>query len=190
EGTTDATLYAFGMHLNPEHRGSAAEALRIAAAFAFAERWLRAEVPPDNARRVTPFVDPYGEGYIRELGAAFDGRAPDLSTFIALYGRHNPDRNRGLDLWPLLAHLDPEAAEAAHRGPISGARPAFHYRLPDSLVSRPGWSPAAELDRWEIIEAAAADPARFDALRLAALAHRAWLPGQSAYENAVAGILT
>ena len=169
EDTKAGTLFAYGLHLNPEHRGDAAEAIRIAAAYAFAEPYLRHQTPPDNARRVTPFVDPYPDGYVLALARAFrDGSGPELGAFIDLYAYHNPDRNRGLDMWPLLGHLDPDLAEEEYGGPIKHARPTFHYRLPDSLVSVEGWSPRGDLDRWESIERAAADPAAFERLRAAA----------------------
>lgn len=179
EDTKAGTLFAYGLHLNPEHKGDAAEAIRIAAAYAFAEPYLRHQTPPDNARRVTPFVDPYPDGYVLALarafkperggdGAGLDGAGPEFGAFIDLYAYHNPDRNRGLDMWPLLGHLDPGLAEEEYGGPIKHARPTFHYRLPDSLVSLEGWSPRSELDRWEAIERAAAEPAAFERLRAAA----------------------
>lgn len=168
EDTKDGTLYAYGMHLNPEARGGAARAIRIAAAYAFAERYLRHRTPPDNMRRVTPFVDPYAGAYVLALARAFREEPPDLAQFIDLYAYYNPDRNRGLDMWPLLAHLDASLAEDAHGGPIKNARPTFHYRLPDSLVGVEGWSPRADLDCWERIERAADDPASFEQLRAAA----------------------
>ncbi len=126
--------------------GAPERAIRIAAAYAFVERWLRHQKPPDNARRVTPFVDPYSESYVEELAQAFaDGRAPDMGRFVELYAEYNPDRNRGLDMWPLIAHLAPKLARRFHEGPIKNARPTFHYRLPDSLVALPGWSPSRGL---------------------------------------------
>ena len=173
--TKAGTLYAYGMHLNPEHHGGPGRAIRIAAVYAFAERWLRHLRPPDNARRVTPFVDPYSESYVEELAKEFsDGREPDMRRFVELYAEYNPDRNRGLDMWPLIGHLAPRLARRFHDGPIKNARPTFHYRLPDSLVSVPGWSPREELDRWEAMERAADDPATFERLCRAAAEFTGW----------------
>ena len=107
-----------------------------------------------------------------------DGRRrPTSARFIDLYAEYNPDRNRGLDMWPLLGHLSPELAEDEYGKPIKNPRPTFHYRLPDSLVALEGWSPRRDLDSWERIERAADDPAAFERLRSAAerlrpLAHR------------------
>jgi hypothetical protein len=198
--TKAGTLYAYGMHLNPEHDcgpgdggrlgDGAARAIRIAAAYAFAERWLRHLTPPDNMRRVTPFVDPYSESYVEELAdACADGRAPDMGRFVALYAEYNPDRNRGLDMWPLIGHLAPRLAERFHDGPIKNARPTFHYRLPDSRVSLPGWSPRDGLDRWEAIERAADDPDTFERLRRAAAEFAAMTIPRQRYYAAVEDVL-
>lgn len=181
--TKTGTLYAYGMHLNPEHEGGPERAIRIAAAYAFVERWLRHLKPPDNARRVTPFVDPYSESYVEELAREFaEGREPGMRRFVELYAEYNPDRNRGLDMWPLIGHLAPRLARRFHDGPIKNARPTFHYRLPDSLVAVEGWSPRDELDRWESIERAADDPETFGRLRHAAAEFTGWrLPRQQFY---------
>lgn len=167
-GTEGGALHAFGLHLNPELQGGARRAIRIAAIYAFAERWLRHRNPPDMARRLSPFVGAYPEAYLLALARAFQTAPPGLAEFIALYAKHNPDRNRGLDMWPLLGWLAPKAAEAAHGKPIKNPRPAFHYRLPDSLLGDREWSPRADLSRWLAIERAADDPTAFERLRAAA----------------------
>lgn len=167
-GTQGGALHAFGLHLNPELRGGAERAIRIAAAYAFAERSMRHHEPPDMTRRISPFVDPYGEDFILALARAFHRAPPELDAFIALYAQHNPDRNRGLDMWPLLGFLAPEAAEKAHGKPVKNPRPAFHYRLPDSLLGMEGWSPRADLADWMMIEQAADDRASFERMRAAA----------------------
>lgn len=181
--TKSGTLYAYGMHLNPGFEGPPERAIRIAAVYSFAERWLRHQTPPDNARRVTPFVDPYSESYVEEMAQAFArGRAPGMARFVELYAEYNPDRNCGLDMWPLIAHLAPKLARRFHDGRIKNARPTFHYRLPDSLVAVPGWSPRQDLDRWESIERAADDPKAFDRLRHAAAEFTGWrMPRQRFY---------
>ena len=189
EDTKDGTLYAYGMHLNPELRGGPERAIRIAAAYAFAERYLRHLQPPDNMRRITPFVDPYGDRYVLALARGFRSEPPSLPQFIDLYAYHNPDRNHGLDMWPLLGHLDPELAESEHGRPIKNARPTFHYRLPDSLVAAAGWSPLRDLDRWESIERAADDPAAFERLRAAAEDFEESRISRQDYYDAVRGVI-
>ena len=171
-GTEAAARYAFGMHLNIalEHGGTE-RAIRIAAAYSFAERWLRDRFPVDPSRRVVPFIDPYPKGWKVELAEAMaGGRVPDLEAFVRLYQTYNPSRNRGLDLWPLLAHLAPDTVERVHGRPVKKPRPAFHYRWPDSRVGDPGWSPWQALERWRGIERAADDPDRLERARAQSLA--------------------
>ena len=189
EDTRDGALYAYGLHLNPELQGGPERAIRIAAAYAFAERYLRHRTPPDNTRRVAPFVDPYPDHYVLALARGFRGEPPTLPQFIDLYAYHNPDRNRGLDMWPLLGILDPDLAETEHGGPIKNARPTFHYRLPDSLVGVEGWSPRADLDRWEAIERAADDAQAFERLRAAAQDFEESRLSRQDYYAAVAAVL-
>lgn len=191
QGTKGATLNAFGMHLNPQLvPAEPARAIRVGAAYAFAEHWLRHEDPPDNARRATPFVDPYPTGYLRALAHALaDGSVPPLEDFIALYARWNPNRNRGLDLWPLLGHLAPEACLSVRGRPVKNARPAFHYRLPDSRVGQPGWSPRDALAQWDRLEAAADAPDALEALRRACLDYADWRIARAEYFERVGGVL-
>ena len=191
QGTKGATLNAFGMHLNiqlvpPEP----ARAIRIGAAYAFAEHWLRHVDPPDNARRATPFVDPYPVGYLRALAQELeDGQVPPIEDFIALYGHWNPNRNRGLDLWPLLGHLAPEACRRVRGRAVKNARPAFHYRLPDSRLGQPGWSPRQPLARWDRLEAAADDADELESLRRASLDYAEWRIARAEYFDRVGGVL-
>ncbi|MEM1343516.1 MAG: amidoligase family protein [Pseudomonadota bacterium] len=185
-GTKDGALSAFGMHLNvaldpPEP----ARAIRIAAAYAFVEPWLRTEMAIDLTRRATPFVDPYPQAFVRALARACREGQPGLARFIALYGAWNPSRNRGLDLWPLLGHLDPDATQAALGAPAKGARPAFHYRLPDSLLGQPGWSPQTDLTRWRAVERIADDPTRFQSVRKAAAALHTWRCTRRTYATVI-----
>jgi len=171
-GTRDSPFNAFGLHLNPElDPPEPARMIRVAAAFAYVEPWLRHQIAPDPSRRLSPFVDPWPPGFVLELARLTSGgEVPELERFVALYAAWNPDRNRGLDLWPLIGWLAPEAAERHHRGPVHGPRPTFHYRLPDAAISDPLWSPRHELDRWERIEALAARPRRLESARRLRLA--------------------
>ena len=167
EGTEAGALYAFGLHLNIGlSHGGAERAIRIAGAYSFAERWLRERWPVDTSRRLVPFIDAYPTGWRVELSERMaDRRVPDLESFVRLYHTYNPSRNRGLDLWPLLAHLAPESVERLDGGPVKHPRPAFHYRWPDSRIGEPDWSLWREFDRWLLIERAADDPDRLERMR-------------------------
>ena len=56
------------------------------------------------------------------------------------YVRFNPTRNRPLDMLPVLACLDRERTLAAVEDPhLTKPRPAFHYRMPNSLLDEPDW---------------------------------------------------
>lgn len=170
-GTAASALYAFGVHLNVAvDEKNPERAIRIAAAYSFAERWLRERWAVNTSRRMVPFIDPYPKGWTVDLGKAMaEGRVPALEEFIQLYQVYNPSRNRGLDLWPLLGHFAPEAAERIAGQPVRNARPAFHYRWPDSRVGEPGWSPWRDYERWLLIEAVADRPELLERARLASV---------------------
>ena len=187
-GTRHSPINAFGMHLNIAlDPCDPVRAVRIAAAYAFVEPWLRRQMEVNLSRRATPFVDPYPPGYLRTLARAFaGGEAPGLGGFLAIYVDWNPTRNRGLDMWPLLGHLDEAAAEAALGGPVKNARPTFHYRLPDSDIENPDWTPRIELSRWDRIEGVADDDTAFDAVRAACLRHQTWRIGRAEYDAVIA----
>jgi hypothetical protein len=60
---------------------------------------------------------------------------------------------------PIFATIDEhKVAVAAKDFDKVKARPAFHYRLPNSLVDDPAWSIALEWNRWCEVERLAADP--------------------------------
>jgi len=191
KGTYDNNFSAFGLHLNVEiDPPDPARAIRISAAFAFVEPWLRRQIPLDITRRVTPFIDPYPAGYAEALAEAVAaGSLPALGPFIALYGRWNPSRNRGLDLWPLLGHLSRPHAEAALGQPVKNARPAFHYRLPDSRVSEPGWSPLDEVVRWDAVERVADDAEALGRAARASAALHGWRDSRARYDAKIAELI-
>lgn len=186
-GTRHSPINAFGMHLNIELvPRDPQRAVRIAAAYTFVEPWLRRQMEVDLARRATPFVDPYPAGYLRAVARSFaEEQAPGLESFIGIYGYWNPTRNRGLDMWPLLGFLDLGRAEEALGGPVKNARPAFHYRLPDSDLENPSWTPRTDLGRWDRLEKLADDPVAFEAARGACLRYMTWRIGRMEYEAVI-----
>lgn len=159
EGTGARPVNAFGMQFNPEiPRADAATLTAYVRAFTCLYDWLYVRADIDLTRRLTSYVDPYPLDYVRRVTAP--DYAPDLPGLIDDYLQHNPTRNRALDLLPLFAHLDPDRVAAVTDDPLIKPRPAFHYRLPDCEIDRPGWGIAAAWKDWLQVERLAADPAR------------------------------
>jgi len=165
-GTRSGLFLGFGVHLNIQiASGAAPDVVRPLLAYALIEDWLRLKDPIDESRRVLPFTDPYPKDFVRGLVAL--GPDAALGPVIDLYLRETPTRNRGLDMLPVFAHLDPARVEAALTEATS-ARPAFHFRLPDCRIDEPGWSLDHEWRRWHCVERVAGDVAALEALS------RAW----------------
>lgn len=193
-GTSGKFINAFGMQLNPEAPATDAAAITaMLRAFLCLYDWLFARAKVDTTRRLTTFVDPFPTGYLRRV--VTPGYAPDLGGLIDDYLRWNPTRNRALDLLPLFAHLDPDRVRRGVRDRRIKARPAYHYRLPNCDIDRPGWGMASSWNDWVEVERLAADPGRLAACAAAygaflarpgnrwlgnwrAEIERAWLPGR------------
>lgn len=168
KGTRDSLIYAFGFQMNPEAPGlTAGHVLPVLRAFLLLFPWLKRENRTDILRRISPYVDPFPEEYARKvvdpyyLSGVPLGSAKAMTWLLRDYVRHNPTRNRPLDLMPLLRHVD-EVELARHqikRWDKVAARPAFHYRLPNCLVGDPEWRVATEWDRWLAVERLAGDAA-------------------------------
>ncbi|WP_323771457.1 amidoligase family protein [Antarctobacter sp.] len=162
KGTSDSLLAGFGIHFNPEVTGYDDPFLiRTIIAYGLLEGWLREWRPLNVSRRILPFVDPWPAHFIDALLLAPD---LDLRSVAGVVHSHLSGRNYGLDLLPILHDFDPDGFAARFGSESSGARPAFHFRLPDCRLDEPGWSIADEWDRWWLVEDLAADEPRFDAL--------------------------
>jgi hypothetical protein len=169
-GTTDGVLLGFGVHLNVETTGAeVADLLPVLTAFALVEDVLR-EDGMDRSRKVLPFTRPYPRDMVRALcSAAF----ADTGALMQFYLAHAPSRNHGLDMLPILAEIDPDRVADAVQDDAVSARPAWHYRMPDSRIGDPDWSVGAEWNRWVRIERIAARPDLLERLRRAWLDHDA-----------------
>jgi Putative amidoligase enzyme len=157
-GTSTSVMYAFGLHLNPEPAAlTPATLLATLRSFLLLQDWIVARAQIDLSRRLAPFINSFPEAYRRlVLAADYD---PDLDALVDDYLEHNPTRNRPLDMLPLFAHLGVEGmAKRVENWSLVKGRPAFHYRLPDSLVSNAGWSPALDWNRWVVVERLADTP--------------------------------
>jgi hypothetical protein len=152
EDTRSSLLYAFGLHLNPVMPASDVDTLlSILRAFLLLEDWIVEDEDVDITRRIAPYIRPFPEAYRRMvLDPTY---APDFAAFVSDYVEHNPTRNRPLDMLPLFAHLGaPDLSERVSDWSLVGARPTFHYRLPNCDLAQPGWTPAADWNRWVMIE--------------------------------------
>jgi hypothetical protein len=85
-------------------------------------------------------------GRLRPPGARAGLPAGPGGPGRGLPGRE-PDPDRGLDLLPVLLHLDPARVRAALPREKVGARPALHYRLPRARVGEAGLGDSAGLGR-------------------------------------------
>lgn len=160
-GTHASPLFAFGMHLNPEvAEETAGYALDHLKAYLILAAWLRGAIKVDATRRLSGFVAAFPPHYAAKV--VDPAYRPDMEGLIADYLADNPSRNREMDLFPLFARLAPDALFSRVGDPHVRARPTFHYRLPNALVGAPGWTMAADWNRWVAVERLAADRERLD----------------------------
>jgi hypothetical protein len=160
DGTRASLLYVFGFQLNPQVPDTTADVLvRYLKAYLALEDWLVAVTDVYLPRRLSPFVDSFPGDY---KGLVLDpAYAPSLSALIDDYLEYNPTRNRGLDLLPVFALVEPGMVRERVDAPEDvRPRPTFHYRLPNCLVDEPAWSFALEWNRWVEVERLAEDPLR------------------------------
>ena len=164
KGTGGSVIYAFGLHFNPEAPDLEVETLlSFLQSFMVMEPWIRKESGIDFSRRLTPFIDEYPPDYLEKV--LDPGYRPDLDAFVGDYLECNPTRNRSLDLLPILASVRPEMVRAASKeSHLIKPRPAFHYRLPNSLIDDPDWSLAKEWNRWVVVDDLACDPQKLRTL--------------------------
>ena len=157
KGTGAAFRYAFGMHINPELPSEAPTSIRDhLRAYFLLEPWLRERVDVDLTRRMMPFINSFPVEYARLI--LQPDYPDDAGTLIDDYLKHNPTRNRPLDMLPVLAHLDYDRVLSHVEDPhLVKARPAYHYRLPNCLIDEPDWRIAREWNTWVAVERLAAD---------------------------------
>ena len=159
KGTEAFITNAFATHINPETPGTDPDTiLRYIQAFLLLYPWLVKEGETDLARRMTAFINPFPSEYA-ELVLPLSYH-PDMETLIDDYHRLNPDRNRPLDMYPLFAAINQEQVNGYKDVGKVNARETFHYRLPNSWVSKPDWTLAQEWNNWVVLEELANDPER------------------------------
>jgi hypothetical protein len=189
-GSRNGVLLGFGLHLNTEVPDTTTRAIvPVLRAFALLEDWLRRADPIDPSRRLLPFVDPYPRSFVDLLVE----EAPDwtMAQMIEAYLANAPSRNHGMDLLPLLRHID-EARVLHHlRGAQAvKARPTWHYRLPDCRIDEEEWTLAYEWNRFRVVECVAADPALLERLADDWLVHReSYLTARADWARHVGAVL-
>jgi len=155
-------LDSLGLHFNVDPpRLDASTVAAFLKAFLIVNDHLRRATARGSRRLAYALPPDYPRDYAKQVLAP--DYWPDLQGLTADYLVANPTRDRALDLLPLLAHLDEERVRSVLPHEKIGARPAFHYRLPQVHLSDPGWSIMPDWQRWLLVERLAADPERLRA---------------------------
>ena len=153
-GTRASIFYAFGMHINIEtpsfDHHKIADILR---AFVLLQDYIADRIDVDLTRKLTWFIEPFDKEYIEHL---LKKKYENFEEFALDYIFYNPTRNRALDLLPLLVYIDDSLRKHLPPQKLS-ARPAFHYRLPNSRIDEDEWSVAFEFNQWSLVERVASD---------------------------------
>lgn len=167
KGTQETFFYAFGLHINPAAPDlTHTTLLSYLRAFLLLTDWIIEESAIDFSRRFfTNYINPFPRAYVDTVLARH--YQPTSVQFIDDYLRHNPTRNRALDMLPLLCLLDKDRVLTGinkEERSLLSCRPAFHYRLPDCRLGDRRWSITAEWNRWWYVEVFAAKTVLLDEL--------------------------
>jgi len=163
EGTRSSVFNAFGLHLNPEvpslEPGEIRDFLR---AFILMYDWLEEHHDVDTTRHITPYIDAFPRKYAKVIMQR-DYR-PDMDSLIDDYLKHNPTRNRPLDMLPLFTFINKNKVLSIVDDGLTSSRPTFHYRLPNCDISNPLWTLAQEWNRWVVVERIASSKDKLEKL--------------------------
>ncbi len=165
KGTSSSFLYAFATHINPELPVCNTETiLNYTRAFLLLYHWLREKTAVNITRKLTAFINPFPDEYIiRVLDPSYK---PNFEKFADDYYFYNPDRNRPLDLYPVLAFINKSVVDSFEDLGKVSARPTLHYRVPNSLIDEPNWSLAKEWNLWVNVEVLANAPEDIERLSM------------------------
>jgi hypothetical protein len=156
KGTYASMVHAFGMHLNIEAPDlKATTLLNYLRAFAVAYPWLLKVLKIDMTRRISPFVDPFPDKYVKKI--LDPNYAPNADQLIEDYIEFNPTRNRPIDMMPIFGMINEELIASVMEGEKNDRRPTFHYRLPNSKIDNPNWRFEDEWNHWLVVERLVAD---------------------------------
>ncbi|MCK0149506.1 amidoligase family protein [Marivita sp. S6314] len=155
-GSRSGALLGFGVHLNPEAVDpNGAFTVATLRAYALLEPYLRHIEDLDLTRRALPFVQPWPDAFVSDLVAS---PATSLSDLFPLMAGHLTTRNHGLDVFPLLKHVDEARFAASFPDDKTSARPTFHFRLPDCRIDEPDWDLTQPWALWHLVETVADTP--------------------------------
>jgi len=163
KGTHASLVHAFGMHMNIESPDLGVETLHdYLKSFVILYPWLMEVLAIDISRRISPFVDPFPDEYVRTI--LDPDYNPDEHQFIEDYIKYNPTRNRPVDMMPIFGMRKSELTEPVMEGEKNDPRPTFHYRLPNSRIDNPEWTFETEWNHWLAVERLAEDEEMLDKL--------------------------
>ncbi|NGP88143.1 amidoligase family protein [Fodinibius halophilus] len=156
KGTHASFVNAFGMHINIESPDLEVSTLiDYLRSFMILYPWLLETLNIDISRRISPFVDPFPDKYVRKvLDPEYQ---PDQVQMVQDYIDRNPTRNRPIDMMPVFGLLEPELVKPVMEGEKNDPRPTFHYRLPNSRIDNPEWRFETEWKYWLEVEKLAED---------------------------------
>jgi hypothetical protein len=166
KGTKASIVYAFSLQINPEVPSLGVNMiLNYLRAFMLLYNWLFKICEIDMTRRISPFINEFPDSYIRHvLNSSY---RPTISELIDDYLKYNPTRNRPLDMLPLFCFIDCDRVfQHDVEKDLIKARPAFHYRLPNSQIDDPKWSIAREWNIWVQVEKLANDPVKIQKMSI------------------------
>ncbi len=150
-GTKERFYNAFGLHINIEAVSLKVESLfSYLKAYMILQDYINKDANIDLARKITPYIDNFKSDYI--IYILDEKYKPNINELIEDYIQFNPTRNRSLDLLPMFAFIDKKRVRQKLPDEKIKPRPAFHYRLSNSMVGDSTWKIADEWNRWILVE--------------------------------------
>ncbi len=163
KGTTGKIYYAFGLHINIEVISLEVKSLlSYLRAYVILQDFINKDAKVDLARKITPFIDNFKSEYIQYI--LDENYNPSVDEFIEDYIRFNPTRNRSLDMLPILGFIDEKKVRKLLPDEKIKTRPAFHYRLSNSMIGDKTWKVSHEWNRWILVENLANNKEALDTL--------------------------
>ena len=165
-GARETGPAAFGLHFNVEPPRLDAETITaILKAFVLLNDWLRRESRPRRMSSPDRLWTPFSSAYVRRVLAA--DYWPDIDDLTATIWQRTRRAIATSTSCRCFCILTNERVRARLPNEKIGQRAVLHYRLPTARVSQPGWSIAAEWNRWIAVERLAANHARLSRLAAA-----------------------